>query len=215
MNIAVGDRIFDAHADRARYAIRNKTCIGIGAHDRIHDGYVASVISPDTALTLVDTSVGNRYGSQCGRTRNDPDAPATTVVTEKFANGEIAICRGCRCKIDALAGNSGHSDIVEDDSRRAQDIDAVDARARTVDDNIANDNMCRRVIDDDASACPPAPSIVMLLVIVTAPKPPGSSTLMAPLVAVLEIAPAKVLQGAVRLQGFASSPTPDTHVRVA
>ena len=104
-------------------------------------------------MTLVDTSVGNRYGSQCGRTRNDPDAPATTVVTEKFANGEIAICRGCRCKIDALAGNSGHSDIVEDDSRRAQDIDAVDARARTVDDNIANDNMCRRVIDDDA-ICP-------------------------------------------------------------
>jgi hypothetical protein len=31
----------------------------------------------------------------------------------------------------------------------------------------------------------------------------------------LEIAPAKVLQGAVRLHGFASSPTPDTQVRVA
>ena len=32
---------------------------------------------------------------------------------------------------------------------------------------------------------------------------------------VVELAPAKVLQGAVRLQGLTSSPTPDTHVRVA
>jgi len=31
----------------------------------------------------------------------------------------------------------------------------------------------------------------------------------------LEIAPAKVLQGAVRLHGFTSSPTPETQVRVA
>src|SRR5689334_10551701 len=36
-----------------------------------------------------------------------------------------------------------------------------------------------------------------------------------PPAAVLEIAPAHVLQGAVRLHGFTSSPTPDTHVRVA
>src|SRR4051794_37490025 len=50
---------------------------------------------------------------------------------------------------------------------------------------------------------------------VTPPKPPGSRQLISPPAAVLEIAPAKVLQGAVRLQGFASSPTPDTHVRVA
>jgi hypothetical protein len=33
--------------------------------------------------------------------------------------------------------------------------------------------------------------------------------------AVFEIAPAKVLQGAVRLQGSASLPTPETQVRVA
>src|SRR5438876_7427614 len=59
------------------------------------------------------------------------------------------------------------------------------------------------------------PSMVMDLVIVTAPKPPGSSTSMIPAVAVFEIAPAKVLHGAVRLQGLASSPTPDTQVRVA
>jgi len=32
--------------------------------------------------------------------------------------------------------------------------------------------------------------------------------------ALFEIAPAKVLQGAVRLQGLASSPTPDTQVLV-
>src|SRR5207237_1105726 len=36
-----------------------------------------------------------------------------------------------------------------------------------------------------------------------------------PLMKVFEIAPAKVLHGAVRLQGLTSSPTPDTHVRVA
>ena len=62
---------------------------------------------------------------------------------------------------------------------------------------------------------PPPPSIVIDLVIVTAPKPPGSKALISPPAAVLEIAPAKVLQGAVRLQGLASSPTPETHVRVA
>src|SRR5215471_8999966 len=55
----------------------------------------------------------------------------------------------------------------------------------------------------------------MALVIVTAPKPPGSKTLISPPAAVLEIAPANVLHGAVRLHGFASSPTPETHVRVA
>src|ERR1041384_3145111 len=58
-------------------------------------------------------------------------------------------------------------------------------------------------------------SIVIDLVIVTAPKPPGSRQLISPFVAVLEIAPGKVLQGAVRLHGLASSPTPDTQVRVA
>src|SRR6476620_12554562 len=57
--------------------------------------------------------------------------------------------------------------------------------------------------------------MVMAFVIVTPPNPPGSSTLISPPAAVLEMAPAKVLHGAVRLQGLASSPTPDTHVRVA
>ena len=60
-----------------------------------------------------------------------------------------------------------------------------------------------------------APSIKIGLVIVTAPKPAGSRTLISPRGAVLEMAPANVLQGAVLLQGFASSPTPDTQVRVA
>jgi hypothetical protein len=50
---------------------------------------------------------------------------------------------------------------------------------------------------------------------VTAPKPPGSRQLISPLSAVLEMAPAKVLHGAVRLQGLASSPTPETQVRDA
>src|SRR5689334_21717678 len=53
------------------------------------------------------------------------------------------------------------------------------------------------------------------LVMVTEPKPPGSSTLISPPAAVFEMAPANVLHGAVRLHGLASSPTPDTHVRVA
>src|SRR3954469_24079310 len=58
-------------------------------------------------------------------------------------------------------------------------------------------------------------SMVMDLVIVTVPKPPGSRQSISPLMKVLEIAPAKVLQGAVRLQGLTSSPTPETQVRVA
>src|SRR5258708_7804759 len=58
-------------------------------------------------------------------------------------------------------------------------------------------------------------SIVMDFVIVTAPKPPGSRQLISPPAAVLLIAPAKVLHGAVRLHGLTSSPTPETHVRVA
>ncbi|HLZ67501.1 MAG TPA: hypothetical protein VKQ29_14810 [Aliidongia sp.] len=53
------------------------------------------------------------------------------------------------------------------------------------------------------------------MVIVTAPNPPGSRQLISPDAAVLEMAPAKVLHGAVRLQGLTSSPTPDTQVRVA
>src|ERR1044072_6902010 len=61
----------------------------------------------------------------------------------------------------------------------------------------------------------PLPSSVIDLVIVTAPKPPGSRASISPQAAALEMAPAQVLQGAVRLQGLASSPTPDTHVRGA
>src|SRR2546430_7310699 len=55
----------------------------------------------------------------------------------------------------------------------------------------------------------------MDLVIVMAPKPPGSRQLISPPAAVFEIAPANVLHGAVRAHEFASSPTPETHVRVA
>src|SRR5258705_13881063 len=61
----------------------------------------------------------------------------------------------------------------------------------------------------------PEPSRVIDLVMVTAPKPPGSKASISPQAAVFEIAPAHVLHGAVRLQGLASSPTPDTHVRDA
>src|SRR5213083_2933657 len=65
------------------------------------------------------------------------------------------------------------------------------------------------------AAKPQVPSIVRDFVIVTVPKLPGSSTSISPPSAVFESAPAKVLHGAVRLPGLTSSPTPDTHVRVA
>src|SRR5580658_7004534 len=65
------------------------------------------------------------------------------------------------------------------------------------------------------ATCPPPPSMVMDLVMVNAPKPPGSRASISPPVAVFEIAPANVLHGAVLLHGLASSPTPETHVRVA
>src|SRR3984893_11078126 len=61
----------------------------------------------------------------------------------------------------------------------------------------------------------PIPLMVIALVMVTAPYPPGSRASISPPGAVLLMAPAKVLQGAVREQGFTSSPTPETHVRVA
>src|SRR5258705_3394592 len=63
--------------------------------------------------------------------------------------------------------------------------------------------------------CVSSQSIVIDFVIVTAPYPAGSRQLISPFVAVFEIAPAKVLHGAVRLHGLTSSPTPETHVRVA
>src|SRR5580704_12215110 len=53
------------------------------------------------------------------------------------------------------------------------------------------------------------------LVMVTAPKPPGAGALISPAAGVFEMAPAEVLHGAVRLHGLASSPTPETQVRVA
>src|SRR5712691_7205129 len=58
-------------------------------------------------------------------------------------------------------------------------------------------------------------SMVIDLVMVTAPNPPGSRQLMIPFAAVFEIAPANVLHGSVRPHGLASSPTPETQVRVA
>src|ERR1700710_2981978 len=61
----------------------------------------------------------------------------------------------------------------------------------------------------------PSQERVMDLLMVTPPKPPGSRQLISPPAAVFEMAPANVLHGAVRLQGLASSPTPETQVRVA
>src|ERR1700733_11538743 len=60
----------------------------------------------------------------------------------------------------------------------------------------------------------PFPSMVIDFVMVTGPYPPGSRTSISPPALVLEIAAAKVLHGAVRLHGLASSPTPETNVRL-
>src|SRR5215204_530789 len=60
----------------------------------------------------------------------------------------------------------------------------------------------------------PVPSMVTDFTMPTTPKLPESRTLIWPLTFVFEIAPAKVLQGAVRLHGLTSSPTPETHGRV-
>src|SRR5215213_3736890 len=61
----------------------------------------------------------------------------------------------------------------------------------------------------------PVQSTVIDFVMVRAPNPPGSRQAISPPGAVFEIAPEKVLQGAVRLHGLTSSPTPDTQVLVA
>src|ERR1051325_2654394 len=59
----------------------------------------------------------------------------------------------------------------------------------------------------------PVPSMVNDLMIVTVPNPPGSRTFISPSVKVFDCAVANVLQGAVRVHGLPSSPTPDTHER--
>src|SRR3954451_5425119 len=69
--------------------------------------------------------------------------------------------------------------------------------------------------DERMPAFVPTPLRGIGLVMVTVPCPPGSSASISPPAAVFEIAPANVLHGAVRLHGFASSPTPETQVRVA
>src|SRR6185295_15446155 len=71
------------------------------------------------------------------------------------------------------------------------------------------------VPETSTPASKPSDEMVMDLVMVTPPKPPGSRQLISPPAAVFEMAPAKVLHGAVRLQGLTSSPTPETQVRVA
>src|SRR5215210_5572201 len=71
------------------------------------------------------------------------------------------------------------------------------------------------VPDTSTPASKPSLEMVIDLLIVTPPKPPGSRTLISPAVAVFEIAPAKVLQGAVRLLCLTETPTTETQVRVA
>src|SRR6266446_6620644 len=62
-------------------------------------------------------------------------------------------------------------------------------------------------------AVPASQEMVIALVMVTVSKLPGSRQLISPPGVVFAMAAAKVLHGAVRLQGLASLPTPETHVR--
>ena len=69
-----------------------------------------------------------------------------------------------------------------------------------------------------ALVCPsvtPVKSIEIAVVLSSVPKAPWSIALISPPAAVLLMVPAKVLHGAVREHGLASSPTPETYVRVA
>jgi hypothetical protein len=68
------------------------------------------------------------------------------------------------------------------------------------------------VLEARMLASVPRASIVMERVMRSDPNPAGSNAPISPPVVVFENAPAKVLQGASRVHGFASSPTPETHV---
>src|SRR5688572_1905097 len=59
----------------------------------------------------------------------------------------------------------------------------------------------------------PPPSIVIDLSIVTGPKSPAFFALISPPARVCRMAAAKVWQGKASVQGFASLPSPATHVR--
>ena len=138
-------------------------------------------------------------------------------------NGQVGRA-GARAHEDAISGETGNIAMLDDQAEAANVIDAAYSISGAVDLNVAQgDDIACPSIDNDAGgegrqyapACPAAPSIVIALTIVTAPKPPGSRASISPPAAVFEMAPAKVLQGAVRLHGLASLPTPDTQVRVA
>src|SRR5204862_1498129 len=125
--------------------------------------------------------------------------------------------------VDAIRGELVDLAIVDDQSLAGKKADAVEPRAEAIDVEAAKRDLVRRsgVHDDgivpetSTPAVTPSQAIVIAFVIVTPPKPPGSSQTISPPAAVFEIAPGKVLHGAVRLHGLASSPTPETQVRVA
>src|SRR3954467_2897345 len=90
------------------------------------------------------------------------------------------------------------------------------SRPRRTTTSVDNALMMMALVPDTRTpASKPSEEMVIDLVIVTPPNPPGSRASISPPAAVLEMAPANVLQGAVRLHGLASSPTPETQVRVA
>jgi hypothetical protein len=124
--------------------------------------------------------------------------------------------------VDAVSREIPDRTFADDEFSSADHIDPVQTRPQSFNiESFKEDLVGRRGVDDNAirpgyrTPASNCERMLIDLVMVTAPKPPGSRTLISPPAAVFEIAPAKVLQGAVRLQGLASSPTPDTQVLVA
>lgn len=124
--------------------------------------------------------------------------------------------------LHAIAREPVDAAVLHGKGSALKESDAVEPGAGAVDVEPAQHDMDAGVLMKmplvpAASTLPRLPWLTMAidLVMVTAPKPPGSRTLISPPAAVFEMAPANVLHGAVRLQGLASSPTPDTQVRVA
>src|SRR5436190_18294641 len=113
--------------------------------------------------------------------------------------------------------------VVDDQSPTGKKADAVEPRAEAIDVEAPKRDLVRRsgVHDDGIRAGNKHTRAYTFtgdrhrLRDRHAADAAGIETVISPPAAVFEIAPGKVLHGAVRLHGLASSPTPETQVRVA
>src|SRR5207302_7099365 len=129
---------------------------------------------------------------------------------------------GAQSDIDAMRGELVDLAIVDDQSLAGKKADAVEPRAGAIDVEAAKRDLVRRpgVHDDSIRAGNKHTRGYTFtgdrdrLRDRHAAEAAGIETVISPPAAVFEIAPGKVLHGAVRLHGLASSPTPETQVRV-